>query len=103
MMDEMPASLFLDWAEFDRVCLCISKEERADAQSGIVAWQSATHNYMWAKAHGGKGLTAPNIDDFIRPFDTGDRPTKRVQSVDEMKARLNAFAMAHNAFIAQKT
>lgn len=94
MMDEMSASLFLDWAEFDRVCPF--GEDRADLRSGIVAWTIAT--VVWA-AVAKKGGRKPKLEDFIPKFGT---EAKRVQSVDEMKARLNAFAMAHNAFIAQK-
>lgn len=94
MMDEMSASLFLDWAEFDRVCPF--GEDRADLRSGIVAWTVAT---VASGLGGKKGGRTPKLQDFIPKFGT---EAKRVQSVDEMKARLNAFAMAHNAFIAQK-
>jgi len=94
MMDEMSASLFLDWAEFDRICPF--GEERADLRSGIVAWTVAT---VASGLGGKKGGRQPKLEDFIPQF---GKEATRVQSMDEMKARLKGFTAAHNAFIKHK-
>lgn len=91
----MSASLFLDWAEFDRVCPF--GEDRADLRSGIVALTVAS---VASGLSGKKGGRQPKLEDFMPQF---GKEAKRVESAEDMIAKLRTFAQLHNAFIAQKT
>jgi hypothetical protein len=99
MMDEMSAPLFLDWAEFDRVCLL--GEERIDTRLAALAWLVDVHTFYLCKAHGAKGGHIPRLDDFVYDPDKTIGAAKQTQSPEEMIAKLRTVARLHNAFIAQ--